>query len=178
MKRILLLALMLLTALSSQSFATITKVATFGDYNSSGNYRLTANRDESNGLGYLTFASDTGIVWPYLSTATTNTTLTADQSGLVFVFNNGNGTAANGTIYTLPSCTVGLQYAIVSDVAKFFRIASTGSDTFAFSTATTGSKLTNSTTAASGDSITLFCGIAGTWSVLDHNGTWTVDNNP
>lgn len=176
MKRILTLAICLL-ALSSQAFA-VTRTATFGDQNASGNYRLKADMDTINGVnvGYLTFAQDTGIYSPYVSTATTNTTLTAAQTGTTVVFNNGAGVAANATTYTLPASTVGMQFTVVSDVAKYFRLAPTGTDVFKYSTATTNSKISNSGSALAGDSITVFCSIAGEWSIKDKVGTWGVDN--
>lgn len=178
MKRILTLAVFLL-ALSSQAFAA-TRTATFGDYNAAGQYRLKADMDTINGVnvGYLTFAQDTGIYYPYISTATTSTTLLASQTGATVVFNNGAGTAANGTTYTLPASAVGMQFTFVSDVAKYFRLAPTGTDVFKYSTATTNSKLSNVGSALAGDSITVFCSIAGEWSISDRAGTWTVDNNP
>lgn len=178
MKRILLLALLLLIGFNSQSFAAINRTATFGDYNASGVYRMRADTDSSTGSGYITFAQDTGIVYPYIATATTNTTLTAFQTGAIIIFNNGTGVAAHGTTYILPAATVGLQYTFTSDVAKAFRVDVTGTDLFAYSTAVAGSAVTNTGSALAGDSITVFCGIAGVWSIVDKVGTWTVDNNP
>lgn len=168
MKRFLLLVLFVLLC---QPVFAANKTATFGDQNSLKAYRLTATND-----GVLTYAQDTGLVMPYLNTATTNTTLLATQSGTVLIFGNGAGAAVNGTTYTLPAATVGLQFTFVSDVAKYFRLAPNGTDVFNFSTATTNSKLSNSGSALAGDSITIFCGNTGKWSVMDKVGTWAVDN--
>lgn len=167
MKRIISLAVIALLVLCSQSFAAVT-TATFGDYNSSNVYRLSANSD-----GTLTFASDTSILYPY-STASTNQTLTALQSGSTIIFNNGAGSAANGTAFTLPTAAVGMQYTIVADVAKWFFVDAQSTDTINFSTATAGQRISNSASAAAGDSITLFCATATKWSVVDHFGTWAV----
>lgn len=167
MKRILSLAVVALLAFCSQSFAAV-KTATFGDYNSSNAYRLTADSD-----GVLTFASDTSVLYPY-STASTNQTLTALQSGSTIVFNNGASTAANGTLFILPTAAVGMQFTIVADVAKWFYVDAQSTDTINFSTATAGQRISNSASALAGDSITLFCSTANKWSVVDHNGTWAI----
>lgn len=168
MKRILSLAIFALLVLCSQSFAAVT-TATFGDQNSSKAYRLTANSD-----GTLTYASDTSLLYPY-STASTNQTLTALQSGSIVVFNNGAGqAAAGGTQFTLPTAAVGMQYTVIADAAKWFYIKPQSTDTINFSTATAGQRISNSVSTAAGDSITLFCATANLWSVLDKNGTWGV----
>lgn len=167
MKRILSLAVFALLVLCSSSFAAVT-TATFGDYNSSGVYRLTADSD-----GVLTYAQDTGIKYPYIATATTNTTLTAAQSGTTVVFGNGSGVAKSGTMYTLPTAVVGMEYTIVSDVAFFFYVDPQSTDTINYSTAAAGNRISNSS-AAAGDSITLFCATAGKWSIAAKSGTWVV----
>lgn len=167
MKRILSLTVIALLVICVQSFAAVT-TATFGDYNSSNVYRLSANSD-----GTLTYASDSSIMYPY-STASTNQTLTALQSGSIFVFNNGSGTAQSGTQFNLPTAAVGMQYTIVSDIAKWFFVDSQSTDTIKFSTAVAGNRINNSSSAAAGDSITLFCATANTWSVVSRVGTWAV----
>jgi hypothetical protein len=167
MKRILSLAVIALMVFASPIFAAVT-TATFGDYNSSNAYRLTADSD-----GVLTFASDTAVKYPY-STASTNQTLTATQSGSTIIFNNGSGVAQNGTTFLLPTAVVGMQFTIVADVAKWFFVDAQSTDTINFSTATAGQRISNSATAIAGDSITLFCATANKWSVVDHNGTWAV----
>lgn len=179
MKRILLIVALVAVAFNSNAFA-MQRTATFGDKNSSGVYRLRADNTFISGAnyGFITFAQDTGIVYPYLSTATTNTTLLAQQSGSTIIFGNGSGTAANGTKYTLPAATVGLQYTFISDVAKYFRVDSVSPDIINYSTAIAGSAVNNSGSALAGDSITIFCANAGFWSIKDKVGTWTIDNNP
>lgn len=174
MKRILTLLVFALLALSSQVFA-VDRTGTFGDQNASGVYRLRAETDQTTGtnLGWVTFAQDTGIYYPY-TTASTNQTLLASQTGTVLVFNNGAGTATNGTLFTLPTATVGMQFTIVADVAKWFYVDAQTTDTINFSTASTGQRISNSGSALAGDSITLFCATANKWSVTDHVGTWAV----
>lgn len=170
MKRILSLAVIALLAFVSYSYAAVT-TATFGDYNSSNVYRMSANSD-----GTITYASDTSVLYPY-STASTNQTLTALQSGSVIVFNTGSGTAQNGTSFTLPTAAVGMQYTIVADIAKWFFVDAQSTDTINFSTASVGQRISNSGSALAGDSITLFCATATKWSVIDKSGTWAVGPN-
>lgn len=165
MKRILSLAIIALFVVVPFAFATV-KIATFGDYNSSNVYRMTADSD-----GVITYAQDTGIVLPYIATATTNTTLTAIQSGATILFGNGAGVAANGTMYTLPAATVGLNYTIVSDVAKFFYVKPASGEIINYSTCAANNRVAN-TSAAAGDSISLFSLTAGTWSIKSKIGTW------
>lgn len=174
MKRILTLAIFVLFALSSQVFAS-NRTATFGDQNASGEYRLKADTDSSTGtnLGWVTYAQDTGIYYPY-STASTNQTLIASQTGSVTVFNNGAGTAQNGTLFLLPTATVGMQFTIIADIAKWFFVDCQNTDTINFSTATAGQRISNSGSAAAGDSITFFCATANKWSIADKSGTWAV----
>ena len=146
-----------------------TSVATFGDQNSSNNYRMTATND-----GVIRFASDTGIIVPY-TTASTNSTLTAAQTGTTIVFNNGSGTAQSNTTFTLPTSAVGMQYSFIGDITKYFRVKPASGEIINYSTAVANSKLKNSS-AAIGDSIIVFCATAGQWSVKAQNGTWAVDN--
>ncbi len=169
MKRILALVILAIITISANAFAA-NKTATFGDYNSSGVYRMTATDD-----GVITYAQDTGVVYPYIATATTNTTLTAAQSGTTVVLNNGNGTAANGTMYTLPSATVGLNFSFITDVAKSMIIHPNGTDTINYASISAGNGITN-TSAAKGDSIGVFCAIAGKWSLKNITGTWASSN--
>lgn len=168
MKRILALVILALF-ISANAFAA-NKVATFGDYNSSGVYRMTATDD-----GVITYAQDTGIVDPYLGTATTNATLTAAQSGTTVVLSNGGGAAVNATQYTLPAATVGLNYAFIADVAKYMIVHPNGTDTIDYSTIPAGNGIKN-TTAAIGDSIELICVNSGKWSVKNITGTWATSN--
>lgn len=106
--------------------------------------------------------------------ATTNTTLDSSQVGVVIVFNNSTGVAANATQFTLPSAVVGMNYTVIADTNKWFYIKPDASDTINFSTATAGQRISNSASAAIGDSISLVCVTAGKWSLIDRTGTWAV----
>lgn len=169
MKKILLIVALLAIAISSNAFAT-QRTATFGDKNSSGLYRMVATND-----GLITFQQDTGLTIPYISTATTNTTLTAAQTGTTITLNNGSGAAANGTMYTLPAATVGLNYSFITDVAKSFIVHPNGTDQILYSTIPAGNGIRNSS-AAIGDDIELVCIRAGFWSIKNIGGTWVNSN--
>lgn len=104
------------------------------------------------------------------SVATTNLTLDSTQVGTVVVF---NGTS-NNTQFTLPTAVVGMQYTVISDVAKYISIQPASTDTINFSTASAGQRINNSGSAAIGDSITLVCQTAGKWSIQFRVGTWSV----
>ena len=169
MKRISLIVALLAVALSSNAFA-VQRTATFGDKNSAGLYRMVATND-----GVITFQQDTGLTIPYISTATTNTTLTAAQTGTTVVLNNGNGVAATNTMYTLPAATVGLNYSFITDVAKQFIVHPAGTDQIMYSTIPAGAGILNSS-AAIGDSIEVVCLRAGKWSIKNITGTWANSN--
>lgn len=168
MKRILTLALVAILALSCQSFAANVRTATFGDQNASNEYRVKADANyDSGNTGWIVFAQDTGIYYPYTS-STTNQTLVASQTGTTLVF---TGTS-NNTRFTLPTATVGMDFTIVSSVAKSMQITPQSTDTIKYSTLTVGQGLVNSS-AAAGDVIELFCYAANTWSSKNMVGTWT-----
>ena len=165
MKKILLLIALLLPA--SLSWATSgDAVSTFGDQNSSNVYRVVADNN-----GVVTFAQDTGIKYPY-TTGSTNQTLTAAQTGTTIIFNNGSGVATNGTTFTLPTAVVGMKYTVVADIAKWFYLTPQSTDTINFLASAQGYRMNNSSTKAAGDSITVLCATANTWSIVDKNGTW------
>ena len=105
--------------------------------------------------------------------ATTNTTLTAQQSGNVIVF---NGTS-NNTKFTLPSAVPGLDFTVIGDSAKYFHIVIQSGDIINFSTLATGDGISYSGSAAKGDSIELQCQTAGQWSMYGRQGTWAKDNS-
>lgn len=167
MKRILMAALFSL-AVCAPAFAA-NRTATFGDQNALGEYRIKADADSSTGanLGWVTFAQDTGIYFPY-TTATTNQTLLASQTGTTLV----STSSATNARYTLPTATVGMDFNVVAGSAKQLQVTPQTTDTILFSSNTAGQGLVNST-AALGDSIELFCYVANTWAVKNHDGTWT-----
>lgn len=166
MKRILLVAMIALLAISSKGFAAV-KTATFGDYNSSNVYRVTADSD-----GVITYAQDTGIILPY-TTATTNTTLGAAQSGTTMVFTG----SSNNSKFILPTASVGMQFTVVSDSTSYVNIVPQSTDTINFANLTQGQELANSSSPAKGDAVTLFCAVANKWSVKNMRNTWVGNNN-
>lgn len=171
MKRIFGLFLSVMLLACGSAFASVSNMtAQLGVYNSTD----TAYGLEVDNANQFTFApTGSSIKWPS-TTASTNNTLTTSQSGLVVVFNNGGGTAASGTTFMLPTATVGLEYTIVADIAKWFYVDAQTTDTINFSTATAGQRISNSATAAAGDSITLYCATVNKWSVVNKSGTWAV----
>lgn len=104
--------------------------------------------------------------------ATTNTTLDASQVGQVIVFNNSTGVAANGTQFTLPTAVIGMQYILIADTANWIYIKPASADTINIASTAVGKRVSNSGSAAIGDSITLVCQTAGTWSIQSKSGTW------
>lgn len=149
-----------------------TTTSTLGTQNSNGDYAVTVTQDR-----VVHFAQDTGTLFAY-TTASTNQTLTAAQTGTTMVFNNGAGTASGLTAFTLPTAAVGMRFTVIADIAKSFRIKPQSADIINYSTAIAGSKVNNGGSALAGDSIQLFCATAGKWSIATKVGTWTVDNNP
>ncbi len=166
MKRILSLVVIGLLAFNSHVFAA-QATATMGDQNASGVYRVTTDIN-----GVLTYAQDTGIVSPY-TTATTNTTMTASQSGTTMVFTG----SSNNTKFTLPTAAVGLQYTFIDDATVYINIVPQTSDTINFASLSQGQYLANSSTPAKGDAVTLFCAVANKWSVKNMRNTWVGNNN-
>ncbi len=112
------------------------------------------------------------IIYPG-SPATTNQTLSNAQSGNIIIF---TGTA-NNTKFTLPAATLGLDFTIVSDVAKYMHIVVSSGDIINFSTLGANDGVSNSASTAKGDSIELVCQTAGQWSIKNRIGTWAQDNS-
>lgn len=176
MKRILIFLGLLVVCLSGNAYATAQRTATIGDLNDSGVYRLRADMDTAGSsnctssqstCGWVVYAQDTGIFMPY-ATSTTNTTLVPSQSGTTFVSTSTSTNAA----FTLPTAAVGMDYTIVAGSAKQLQVRVQSTDTIAFASLAAGQGLVNST-AALGDTIELFCYVANTWVVKNHDGTWT-----
>lgn len=123
----------------------------------------------------LSYIKPSAIIYPG-SVATTNVTLTAANSGQTIIFNNSTGVAANGTQFTLPSATLGVDIQIVADTAKWIYVQPQSGDIINLVSAVTGQRINNRTTAAVGDSIGLICFTAGQWSVYGRQGTWAAGN--
>lgn len=161
MKRLGVLFLLLALAFPVQAAV---KVATFGNQNSSGNYRIEGDSD-----GTITFQSDTSIKLPY-EAKTTSDTLTVTDCGKTFSY---AGTV-NST-FTLPDAILGCSYRFVSNTSSsLFYITPNSGDTIKFAVSSipldASDKLTSGGTTQ--DSIELFSTAADTWSILNVNGTW------
>ena len=152
-------ALLLLFALSVPSFAAVT--ATLGDQNSSGSYRVQVDSD-----GVVTFASDTGIRFPY-EAATTSDTLTAAESGKTIV----SSAPTQAPTFTLPAAAVGMEFTFVAATAVSIILDPNGTDIFKYASLSAGDRIYNSS-AAAGDTIRVFCATANQWAVTPIVGTW------
>lgn len=173
MKRILSLLVALTLLWVGNSYAT-QRTATFGDQNSSGVYRLRADMDSSTSncaanstCGWLVFAQDTGIYWPY-TVATTTTTLVPAQSGTTIVVTP----VQNNTRVNLPAATVGMEYTVVDSAAFSLAVYPATGETINFASLAASAGLINSSTPAKGDSLDLFCSVAGKWDVRSMRNTW------
>lgn len=103
---------------------------------------------------------------------TTNTTLSSSQSGNIIIFNGSN----NNTQFSLPLATIGLDFTIVADSAKFIHLVVASGDIINFSTLVANDGISNSGSAAKGDSIEIICMTTGQWSIKNRQGTWAKDN--
>lgn len=174
MKRLIssLILVFALAVVSAPVFAATT--ATFGDQNSSKDYRMKADTD-----GVVTFAQDTGIKYPYQEhTSGATNTLAAAESGTTIQ-------DSVGATHVLPAAAVGLQFTISAGysggsglpVTATVDTAST-SDKIVYSI--TGTKLAAGDKAVSGgqagDSLTVMCTSANEWVITSKTGTWTDGN--
>lgn len=169
MKKIILLLGLILLSIPAVSHATSISnmTAQLGVYNTTDNhYGLEV--DNSNNFEFS--ATGASIKWPG-STKTTNYTLTSSDTGKFFVFNG----SSNGTLFTLPTAAVGMQYTVIADSAKWFYIAPQSTDIINFSTVPTGQRISNTSSAAKGDSISLYCATVNQWSIIDKTGTWAAN---
>jgi len=153
------------------------RTATFGDQNSSNVYRMTADS-----YGVITFASDTGIKYPYesFSSSTVGTnTITASETGKTIVDMCGvtNGVAINqgGSKYTLPTAVVGMEFTLSAGGQCFVTLDVDDMDTILYSSSSTGMHAGDSlkSTGQAGDNVTLFCPATTKWQVKSMFGTWT-----
>jgi len=179
--RKLCLALALLVMFSSGAFATCNpdtdKFDTKG-WCIDTNGQLTPKATEVNGTadGYYG-----GYQVPvYVNTAAnTAVTILAKQSGTVFSDLGGvtsDTLSGYGSKYTLPRATVGLTYTLtVGSLSTATLDTLDTSDTFMYSISGTGLDMGDSikSTGQAGDSVTVVCAKAGTWSIKSMKGTWT-----
>lgn len=168
------LTLLLVACLSLPAFAVTETTATFGDQNSSKAYRMKATFDGTSGV--ITFASDTGILYPYerYTAANTNNTLLAAESGKTISDTGGAGSYCSKHI--LPTAAPGLEFTF-SAASKCTMTVDTvdTNDTIEYSIAGTSLDAGDSikSTGQAGDTVTLFSTVANKWSITAMKGTWT-----
>lgn len=194
MKRILSLAIVALLMFCSHSFAANTPnpqvTATIGDQNSSSIYRVTAYSDSANSpvVGYVTFAQDTGIVYPYLAYTASNTfdQLVTGESGSIIVDYGGatvNTSAPatkgpGGSLHQLPPCTstqFGQTYTIAAGSRVTITLDPYGTDVLLNSISGTGFSAGNKAVSLgeAGDSMSVECVGTGVWAVKSQRAAWT-----
>ena len=177
MNKLILLALLLCPVLVYAADTT----ATFGDANSSGEYRMKADVD-----GVITYASNTGIVYPYerYTTPNTNNTLTAAESGKVIVDTGGstglNMSAGSGcSKHILPRAAPGLQFTFVTGAKCRMTIDTVDtSDLIEYSISGTNLDAGDSilSTGQAGEAVTLFSTVANKWSIKNNGSVAFTDN--
>lgn len=146
--------------------AEATLIATIGDKNSSGDYRVEVSTDGTNAT--FKFQTDTAILFPYQS-GTTNDTLIAADSGRTYVITSAT---VNPVVISLPTAAVGMVFKFVSSSSSHaVYVRPDGTDIINYASLAAGSAIYNSS-AAKGDSITLFCVTANEWDVDPSVGTW------
>jgi hypothetical protein len=103
---------------------------------------------------------------------TAGDTLTASETGTVHT-----NTGASGAVtLVLPAATVGLRFTFYVNAAQELRIDPNGTETISLpSTGVPGAAGKYLTANAVGESVDLFCPVAGTWAVLGFTGTWTAE---
>lgn len=175
MRKLFLLVAML-CLLSSASFAAVT-TATFGDQNSSGEYRVKADSD-----GVVTYAADTGILYPYENYTAANTanTVTAAESGKMIV-DTGGGTPGSsaacpgGSKHTLPTAVAGMEFSFSVATKCSITVDVQSADIIEYSISGTPLDAGDSikSTGQAGDTVTLFSPSAGKWAIKAMKATWT-----
>lgn len=99
-------------------------------------------------------------------------TLTAAETGSAHT----NTGAAGTIVLVLPAATVGLEYIFYVGAAQALRLDPNGSETISLpSTGVAGAAGKYLEADAVGETVWLFCGKAGTWSVLGFTGTWSAE---
>lgn len=180
MVRKLALFLIALALLATPAFAETT--ATFGDQNSSGEYRMKATFDGTSGV--ITFASNTGIYFPYENYTTPNTAnaLIAAESGKTITDTGGAvGTSGNASLgacskHTLPRAAPGMVFSFSTGSNCTMTVDTVDtSDTILYSIS--GARLdagdSIKSTGQAGDSVTLFSTVANQWQIKEMHAIWT-----
>ncbi len=105
-------------------------------------------------------------------TKTADYTVLAGQSGSTLT-----NTGASGTItYALPAAVPGLRFTARVSVAQQLRLDPNGTETISLpSTGVPGAAGKYLVADAIGETVELFCAVAGSWSVLGCTGTWTAE---
>jgi hypothetical protein len=107
----------------------------------------------------------------YVIPHTADATLTASTTGSLHT-----NTGATGTVVaTLPTATVGLQFAFAVTAAYALRIDPAGSELIMSASNGTPAAGKYIGSSAIGDTINLVCAKTGEWSVIGFAGTWTAE---
>lgn len=122
-----------------------------------------------------------GLQVPFLFYQPTgsNRSLAATESGMVITDSGGvtsDTLTGTGTKFVLPRAAVGLQYTLtVGSKTTSTLDTIDNSDTFLYSISGTGLGMGESikSTGQAGDSVTVTCDKAGTWSIRDMHSAWT-----
>lgn len=182
MARKLMLLLIAALLLSPAVAMAVETTATFGDQNSSGEYRIKASNDGTS--GYVTYASDTGIFLPYerYTSSNTNNTLLAAESGKV-ISDTGGGPLTGGvgmcSKHILPTAAPGMEFSFVAATKCTMTVDTADtSDTIEYSISGTLLDAGDSikSTGQSGDAVTVFSTVANKWQIKAMKGVWT-DNS-
>lgn len=155
---VLLLALFMVFAINSQGYSAV--VPADGDELSTTNFRI----DSSGRIYYKSLTELTP----------TNDTVTAAESGKVFVASSGSsGIAGYGHIkWALPAADTGLNYTFIQQsTAPLIELDPNGTDYFLYSTAGAGDRLIGPATI--GASIHIWASDDTVWFV-ETNGTFTI----
>lgn len=179
----LLIAVLFAMAFCGVANAAVT-TATFGDYNSSGEYRVKADSDgvvtfasdsqlvlpatvSTPASGVTTFAATSSIVYPYRVATATLDTVSATDSGKVLT-----ASTTFGTKFVLPSATPGLRFTFIAPDAKYMTVDTVSTfDTIRYITLDGGDSIKS--TGNTGDSVSLICNTANKWDIMGMFRTWT-----
>lgn len=159
------LALLIVALLIATPAFAVSRTATFGDQNSSGTYRLTAEND-----GQLTFASDTSIKYPYSTHSTVSTNTLDDLDTGKFIVDTG------GAKHVLPTPEAGMVLTFSAGAQVYMTVDTATTDTTILYSVT-GTSLDGGdsikSTGQAGDSVTLCAPNTTTWAICGMKGTWT-----
>ena len=171
-KKVLPLIAILVLVFACPVFAV--KVATVGNYNSSGrkNRAIGTYDVEIDSDGYIYHYGADRYKYEYV---VTNTTIGLTQSGTVFVVKQEADTSTKDVTFTLPSAAVGAEFTFISADNENIFVDPAIADTIYYETSNVPLDAGDSmkSPGATGDSVTLFCPLANYWAIRTINGTWT-----